>query len=228
MSESGRIGLFSSAIVVVIIALIVFLIILIRVYKIKKKLKEEQLNLVNQLAIQAGEQQVLERSDFNQPLNELMDKITNVPDHENVEFCLNSCIRNQFKNVLFISQTTPYEVITLSHKAKAHVFVEKNNFDYSLYLEVNQIFKFEHQLDLIDALDFNQKYDAILNLSDCTNADLKLEQYWPYLKARGMFIFANTKKYKKDISKLVKKITKIKCKYDILKWHNGFVTIVKS
>lgn len=32
-----------------------------------------------------------------------------------------------------------------------------------------------------------------------------------------MFIFANTKKYKKDISKLVKKITKIKCKYDILK-----------
>ena len=228
MSEAGRIALFSSAIVVVVIALIIFGLILFRVHKIKKKIKQEQMNLINQLAIEAGEKAVLARADYDQPLAELKAQISDAPDHENVEFCLNTCIRNKFKTVLFISKTSPYEVITLAHKAQAFAYVEKTNFNYQAYLDVTKIFQFEHQLEVIDQLNLEQKYDAILNLNDCINADQTLEKYWPYLNENGMFIFANTKKFKTDIKKLVKKISKIKCKYDILKWHNGFVTIVKT
>lgn len=227
MSSGLRIGLFVSSIVVVVFALCFFAYTMVRVAKMKKKLKEDQIKLLDVLAKNEGEQKLIERDDFGESIEELRLYTNESIDHEIVEFCINSCIRNNFKRVLFVGKTGPYELIALSNKANVDVFVEYKNIDYDLFLKAKQSFNLNHSIEVIHEIE-NSEYDAILSLNSYDNNSQLLDQYEKKLKHRGMFIFANTKNNKKENKFLVTKINKLCYKYDMLKWHNGFVVMVKE
>lgn len=227
MSSGLRIGLFVSSIVVVVFALCFFTYTMTKVVKMKKKLKEDQLKLLDTLAKNEGEQKLIEREDFGESIEELRQKIGESIDHEIVEFCINSCIRNNFKKILFVGQTGPYELITLSNKADVDVFVENSNIDHTIYLEIKKIFNKKHSVEIIKEVE-NEEYDAILSLNAYNESSQIFERYEKNLKHRGMFIFANTRNNKKENKLLITKIHKLCYKYDMLKWHNGFVVMVKE
>lgn len=226
MNNSARVFLFSSAIVVVIIALVIFAFLMFKVYKIKRNLKNERIKIANEISVKDGEKKLIQRTDFGESLSGLKSILDDSIDHENVEICINSCIRNSFKDVLFIGLVGIYETVTLSNKANTISFVQKKDFDLEMYKNVKNKINDKYSLEILDSMP-DREFDAIVLLNSFDNFDKYFVDYEKYLKKGGMMIIGNTKKNKKSTKQLVAKINEIDYKYDMLKWHNGFVIIVK-
>lgn len=226
MNNILRNFLLCSAIVAVAVALIIFSFIIYKVIKIKRKMKQYKLNVLEKISSNDSKQKLINRADFDQSIENLRIETNTNIDYDIVEFCINSCIKNNFKKVLFVGNVGIYEIITISNKAENKAFVEKENFPLEEYIKNSYKSKYNHDLTIIDKL--NDQYDALISINSFNNYSSLFKEYEQFIKNRGMFIFANTKKNKKERKFLINEIHKFKYKYDMLKWNNGFVIVVKE
>lgn len=225
-----RISLIISVIIVVLIALISFIIISWKIYKKKKEIQWSQIQIKEQLKNNENEIKMLNREDFGKPVEELQKLIINSINHEIVEFCINTAIRNNYKNILLTKNVEIYESIAISNKAEANVTILKQDFldleKYKNLIKNNKII--EHNLKIVDNIDQNNEFDTIMCLNSTKNFEQIFIENEKYLKKGGMFIFANTKSNKKSVKELIKQIHTFNYRYDNINWYTGFITIVKS
>ena len=125
--------LITTVVVAILIAIISFTIIMFKVSKKKKEIRLNQINFEKQLSSKDSEIKMKSRVDFGQPVEQLQNILKNTISHEIVEFCINSCIRNDYKNILLIGNVELYEAIALSSKADANVYVQSNDFRLKEY-----------------------------------------------------------------------------------------------
>ena len=229
MNHNLRLGLFSSALVAVGLALLSFIIIAIRIYKMRQHLRQHQAQLLPTLPLpsDAPNLPTPDPAAWEQILTKLRATVSPTLAPEVLEFCINSCIRNQFHRVLLTSVTGPYEALALAHLARVSVELEAANFDYQLYHRLQLAVEPPRPV-ILTCPDAIVPYDAIFALDQAATALETFVRYEPYLRPKGMMVFANTKAARPAIRPLIKKIQQINYKYDILKWHNGFVIIVKT
>ena len=224
-----RTFLIATAIAFPVIALIAFVIILFKVKQKRKEINASQQLIQKELLEKPSEQKMINRADFGKSDVNLQKLLKNSISHEIVEFCINTCIRNEYKNILMISNVELYESIVLSNKANVTVYVEEENFDINGYQELiknNDIAA--HTITLLKNFDKFNSFDAILVLNANQDFDSLFLKYEDKLKNNGMFIVANTKSNKKSLKNLVKEVKKYNYRYDLINWYTGFITIVKS
>lgn len=221
--------LFYSAIVVVVLAFATFAFLMWKIVKTKKKIKQDQLLLLQNLIESENEQKLIEREDFGQSIPELEQYLKNPIEHEIVEFCINSSIRNGFNKILLIGKVEPYELIAISNKTNSEVFVDEINIDKENLLNVIENFpKIDHKIMVSKSEDLKEIiFDSIMMLQPNQDLAQSYLDNIENLKEKGMFIFAQTKKMKAESKELISKIEKKGHKYDTLKWHKGFIIIVK-
>ncbi len=225
-----RLGLMISAIVVVAIAIIAYAIIMFKVFKKKQEIKKTQMMISEEIANKDSEIKMKNREDLGKPITELQDIISNSMSHEIVEFCINTCIRNNYKKILMIGDVGLYEAISISNKAEANITINKNNFDLEKYNEIkNKIEFLNHEINLADEKQIRsiKEYDAVLNLNSIGDFDKAFLDNESLLRNGGMFIFANVKSNKKSAKKLVEEIKHKGYRYDYINWYTNFITIVK-
>ena len=224
-----RTFLIATAIAFPVIALIAFVIILFKIKQKRKEINASQQLIQKELLEKPSEQKMINRADFGKSDVNLQKLLKNSISHEIVEFCINTCIRNEYKNILMISNVELYESIVLSNKANVNVYVEEVNFDINGYQELiknNDIAA--HSITLLKNFDKFNSFDAILVLNANQDFDSLFLKYEDKLKNNGMFIVANTKSNKKSLKNLVKEVKKYNYRYDLINWYTGFITIVKS
>lgn len=224
-----RTFLIATAIAFPVIALIAFIIILFKIKQKRKEINASQQLIQKELLEKPSEQKMINRADFGKSDVNLQKLLKNSISHEIVEFCINTCIRNEYKNILMISNVELYESIVLSNKANVNVYVEEENFDINGYQELiknNDIAA--HSITLLKNFDKFNSFDAILVLNANQDFDSLFLKYEDKLKNNGMFIVANTKSNKKSLKNLVKEVKKYNYRYDLINWYTGFITIVKS
>ena len=224
-----RTFLIATAIAFPVIALIAFVIILFKIKQKRKEINASQQLIQKELLEKPSEQKMINRADFGKSDVNLQKLLKNSISHEIVEFCINTCIRNEYKSILMISNVELYESIVLSNKANVNVYVEEENFDINGYQELiknNDIAA--HTITLLKNFDKFNSFDAILVLNANQAFDSLFLQYEDRLKNNGMFIVANTKSNKKSLKNLVKEVKKYNYRYDLINWYTGFITIVKS
>ena len=224
-----RTFLIATAIAFPVIALIAFVIILFKIKQKRKEINASQQLIQKELLEKPSEQKMINRADFGKSDVNLQKLLANSISHEIVEFCINTCIRNEYKNILMISNVELYESIVLSNKANVNVYVEEENFDINGYQELiknNDIAA--HSITLLKNFDKFNSFDAILVLNANQDFDSLFLKYEDKLKNNGMFIVANTKSNKKSLKNLVKEVKKYNYRYDLINWYTGFITIVKS
>ena len=224
-----RTFLIATAIAFPVIALIAFVIILFKIKQKRKEINASQQLIQKELLKKPSEQKMINRADFGKSDVNLQKLLKNSISHEIVEFCINTCIRNEYKNILMISNVELYESIVLSNKANVNVYVEEENFDINGYQELiknNDIAA--HSITLLKNFDKFNSFDAILVLNANQDFDSLFLKYEDKLKNNGMFIVANTKSNKKSLKNLVKEVKKYNYRYDLINWYTGFITIVKS
>ena len=224
-----RTFLIATAIAFPVIALIAFVIILFKIKQKRKEINASQQLIQKELLEKPSEQKMINRADFGKSDVNLQKLLKNSISHEIVEFCINTCIRNEYKNILMISNVELYESIVLSNKANVNVYVEEENFDINGYQELiknNDIAT--HSITLLKNFDKFNSFDAILVLNANQDFDSLFLKYEDRLKNNGMFIVANTKSNKKSLKNLVKEVKKYNYRYDLINWYTGFITIVKS
>ena len=224
-----RTFLIATAIAFPVIALIAFVIILFKIKQKRKEINASQQLIKKELLEKPSEQKMINRADFGKSDVNLQKLLKNSISHEIVEFCINTCIRNEYKNILMISNVELYESIVLSNKANVNVYVEEENFDINGYQELiknNDIAA--HSITLLKNFDKFNSFDAILVLNANQDFDSLFLKYEDKLKNNGMFIVANTKSNKKSLKNLVKEVKKYNYRYDLINWYTGFITIVKS
>ena len=224
-----RTFLIATAIAFPVIALIAFVIILFKIKQKRKEINASQQLIQKELHEIPSEQKMINRADFGKSDVNLQKLLKNSISHEIVEFCINTCIRNEYKNILMISNVELYESIVLSNKANVNVYVEEENFDINGYQELiknNDIAA--HSITLLKNFDKFNSFDAILVLNANQDFDSLFLKYEDKLKNNGMFIVANTKSNKKSLKNLVKEVKKYNYRYDLINWYTGFITIVKS
>ena len=224
-----RTFLIATAIAFPVIALIAFVIILFKIKQKRKEINASQQLIQKELLEKPSEQKMINRADFGKSDVNLQKLLANSISHEIVEFCINTCIRNEYKNILMISNVELYESIVLSNKANVNVYVEEENFDINGYQELiknNDIAA--HSITLLKNFDKFNSFDAILVLNANQDFDSLFLKYEDRLKNNGMFIVANTKSNKKSLKNLVKEVKKYNYRYDLINWYTGFITIVKS
>ena len=224
-----RTFLIATAIAFPVIALIAFVIILFKIKQKRKEINASQQLIQKELLEKPSEQKMINRADFGKSDVNLQKLLKNSISHEIVEFCINTCIRNEYKTILMISNVELYESIVLSNKANVNVYVEEENFDINGYQELiknNDIAA--HSITLLKNFDKFNSFDAILVLNANQDFDSLFLKYEDKLKNNGMFIVANTKSNKKSLKNLVKEVKKYNYRYDLINWYTGFITIVKS
>lgn len=224
-----RTFLIATAIAFPVIALIAFIIILFKIKQKRKEINASQQLIQKELLEKPSEQKMINRADFGKSDVNLQKLLKNSISHEIVEFCINTCIRNEYKNILMISNVELYESIVLSNKANVNVYVEEENFDINGYQELiknNDIAA--HSITLLKNFDKFNSFDTILVLNANQDFDSLFLKYEDRLKNNGMFIVANTKSNKKSLKNLVKEVKKYNYRYDLINWYTGFITIVKS
>ena len=224
-----RTFLIATAIAFPVIALIAFVIILFKIKQKRKEINASQQLIQKELLEKPSEQKMINRADFGKSDVNLQKLLKNSISHEIVEFCINTCIRNEYKTILMISNVELYESIVLSNKANVNVYVEEENFDINGYQELiknNDIAA--HSITLLKNFDKFNSFDAILVLNANQDFDSLFLKYEDRLKNNGMFIVANTKSNKKSLKNLVKEVKKYNYRYDLINWYTGFITIVKS
>ena len=224
-----RTFLIATAIAFPVIALIAFVIILFKIKQKRKEINASQQLIQKELLEKPSEQKMINRVDFGKSDVNLQKLLKNSISHEIVEFCINTCIRNEYKNILMISNVELYESIVLSNKDNVTVYVEEENFDINGYQELiknNDIAA--HSITLLKNFDKFNSFDAILVLNANQDFDSLFLKYEDKLKNNGMFIVANTKSNKKSLKNLVKEVKKYNYRYDLINWYTGFITIVKS
>lgn len=229
MDSGIRTILIATAIAFPVIALIAFIIILIKVRQKRKEINASLQIIQSELLHKSSEQKMINREDFGKSDEQLQKLLSNSISHEIVEFCINTCIRNEYKNILMISKVEFYESIVLSNKAQATVYVEEENFDvenYQKLIQNNNVA--EHKINILNEVDKLEFFDAILVLNANQDFDSLFLEYENKLKKEGMFIVANTKSNKKSLKKLIKEVKKYNYRYDLINWYTGFITIVKS
>ena len=224
-----RTFLIATAIAFPVIALIAFVIILFKIKQKRKEINASQQLIQKELLEKPSEQKMINRADFGKSDVNLQKLLKNSISHEIVEFCINTCIRNEYKTILMISNVELYESIVLSNKANVNVYVEEENFDINGYQELiknNDIAA--HSITLLKNFDKFNSFDAILVLNANQDFDSLFLKYEDRLKNNGMFIVANTKSNKKSLKNLDKEVKKYNYRYDLINWYTGFITIVKS
>ena len=225
--EIIRLCLGISAGIVVLIAIIAFIVIFLKIKKKKQEIALDQIRINQELSLKESEKKMMERKDLGEPLVNLQQVLGQTINHEIVEFCINSCIRNEYKKVLLLGDVEPYEAITISNKANSEIYIKKEDFDETKYLEIkNKIDLVKHDIKLLNKIE-KEKFDSIMVLNSFKDFDNLFLQNEKYLIKNGMFIFANTKSNKKSLKKLIKNLEEYNYRYDILKWYTGFVTAVK-
>ena len=100
MSQLTKNLLIYSAVAFVIVALIFLSVVLFKVYKIKKTIKKDTLDILSQESVTDGHLKVIERADFGEPIFELRDAILNPLDDEIVEFSINF-FNSSFSSCIF-------------------------------------------------------------------------------------------------------------------------------
>lgn len=223
-----RLGLIISVAIIVPIALIFFGVILFKIFKKKKEIQKNNISIENELSTKESEIKMRQRDDYGQPISELQQIIGNTINHEIVEFCINSSIRNDFKTVLLVGNVEVYEAIAISNKANVNVIVRLKEFDIKKYNEIkNKPNIVKHSLLIVSELNENNNFDAIMCLNSTNYYDKIFLENEKYLNKKGMFIFANTKANKSSTKHLIKEVDYLGYRYDNLKWYTGFVVIVK-
>lgn len=230
MSNSQiRIFLISSICVVVAIAIISYIIIFIKIRNKKKEIKQKQQLIESLLVNKESEIKMHTREDFGVGDYQLQNLLGTTINHEIVEFCINSCIRNEYKNVLLIGEVEPYETIVLSNKANTNIYVQENDFDLNKFEKVKHYENVNlNQINIISSISNEIKVDAIMALNSYQDFDQLFLKYNNYLRDSGMFIFANVKSNKKSVKKLIDEVKKLNYRYENINWYTGFVVIVKS
>lgn len=221
--------LITTVVVAILIAIISFTIIMFKVSKKKKEIRLNQINFEKQLSSKDSEIKMKSRVDFGQPVEQLQNILKNTISHEIVEFCINSCIRNDYKNILLIGNVELYEVIALSSKADANVYVQSNDFPLKEYENIkNKIIEIKHNLNILNFISEDQKFDSIMILNSTNNFDKMFLEWEKFLVKNGMFIIANTKSNKKNIKVLEKIVNNFGYKFEQINWYTGFMIIVKN
>lgn len=226
--EITRIVLAVSAALVILAAIIALSIIWIKIKKKRKEILEQQINIEKDIASRKGEIKMRNREDFGEPLSELQKLIGNTINHEIVEFCINSTIRNEYKKILLIGNVECYEAIAISNKADVNVFVRKNEFQFEKYKKIVDHGVVNHQLHIENEINQPEFFDAIMCLNSTNNLKELFLNNIDLLKNKGMFIFANTKANKKDAKSLINLLKNKNYRFDVLNWYTGFITIVKD
>lgn len=216
-----------SAVVVVIIAMIIFIFIGYKIYKIKKTIKKQNLEIYSQESVIEGHNRVIERTDLGEPIFEVRDAVAKPLDDEIVEFVINTIIKNKFQNILMLGHKTPYEIIAISNKANVTINMLSSEFNGEEYNKINETIIFENSINVLECVDNNIEYDLILLLSSKEPYLPIYEKYISNLRDSGMFLIAKTDKNRLWKKEIIKKINKNNMKYDILKWYKGFILIVK-
>ena len=221
--------LITTVVVAILVAIISFSIIMFKVSKKKKEIRLNQINFEKQLSSKDSEIKMKSRVDFGQPVEQLQNILKNTISHEIVEFCINSCIRNDYKNILLIGNVELYEAIALSSKADANVYVQSNDFPLKEYENIkNKIIEIKHNLNILNSISEDQKFDSIMILNSTNNFDKMFLEWEKFLVKNGMFIIANTKSNKKNIKVLEKIVNNFGYKFEQINWYTGFMIIVKN
>ncbi|MBR2022532.1 MAG: hypothetical protein IJ997_02455 [Mycoplasmataceae bacterium] len=221
--------LITTVVVAILVAIISFSIIMFKVSKKKKEIRLNQINFEKQLSSKDSEIKMKSRADFGQPIEQLQNILKNSISHEIVEFCINSCIRNDYKNVLLVGNVELYEAIALSSKADVNVYVKSNNFPLKEYENIkNEIIEIKHNLNILNSINEDQKFDSIMILNSTNNFDKMFLEWEKFLVKNGMFIIANTKSNKKNIKVLEKIVNNFGYKFEQINWYTGFMIIVKN
>lgn len=221
--------LITTVVVAILVAIISFSIIMFKVSKKKKEIRLNQINFEKQLSSKDSEIKMKSRADFGQPIEQLQNILKNSISHEIVEFCINSCIRNDYKNVLLVGNVELYEAIALSSKADVNVYVKSNNFPLKEYENIkNEIIEIKHNLNILNSINEDQKFDSIMILNSTNNFDKMFLEWEKFLVKNGMFIIANTKSNKKNIKVLEKVVNNFGYKFEQINWYTGFMIIVKN
>lgn len=221
--------LISSVGIFLFIAIVAIIIIFFKIRKKKKEIQQKQNLYEALLKEKESEIKMYTRQDLGVGDYQLQALLGTTINHEIVEFCINSCIRNEYHNVLLVGEVEPYEVIVLSYKANANVYVQKHEFDIDRFNQVKDYQNVQlNQIKIIDQIPEQTQYDAIMVLNSYQDFEQIFIKYHPFLKEKGMFIFANSKSNKKSKNKLIQEVQKMNYRYENINWYTGFVVIVKS
>lgn len=208
-NETIRLILMSSVILVLVIGFIVFFVVLFKVHKIKSNLKKDNMKL--ELELKQNKEKDFELVQLNN-------------NEEDIEFIINSIIRNKYTSVLLLNKTSIENLKKINELSNSNIIIDSKYWNEK---ELNEISLFKNVT--IQSEEKFSNYNLIIFLDyDQYKIDQLFEKYEKYLKTSGMMIFNNTNILKKQVKLLKNKICEYKYKYDILKWYKGFVVIIKE
>lgn len=209
MDETTRLILIISAFIVLLIGFVSFFVIMFKVLKLRNKIKQNNNNLEQEL--KKGKEQ-----DFV--------PIRLEENEEDVEFVINSIIRNKYTSVLLLNKMPLPILKKIEQHSNANIIIDSQ---YWSELELEEIRLFKNVT--IQSEDKFSEYNMIVFLNyKPEDMEQLFIKYDLFLKPFGMMVFNNTNNLKKQVKLLTNKIYEYKYKYDILKWYKGFVIIVKE
>ncbi|MGL5357550.1 MAG: BC85_0335 family putative methyltransferase [Metamycoplasmataceae bacterium] len=213
-----------SVIIVATIGLITGAFFFTKAFLLRKKIRESQRALLEKEVNSLDHEKVLKREDLFEVDFELKSLFANsINSDETIEFCINTIIKNNYENILFLNDNNPYEILSLMKKTMKNFFYQNQQQNIDLiekYCNENNITNtfsnestFENLFDTILILNSQDYFNDYLNNKD-------------KLKEKGMFIIANVNRNKKEKKELFNYLSKAKSKFDLLNWDKGFFLIV--
>lgn len=218
-----QIALVTSVVLVVFFAIIAFSIIWLKARKMRKDLLSSRME-----TDQKGIDLILNRKDIGELFFDLKKMSKNPLDDLYVEFTINTIVRNDFKIGLYLGQTSGYEPLTFSNKAKMNFDLLKNNLDEFTYKNLlnarkDLIFK----VTKLEKISLEKQYDVIIFNDDSKDLRDLYGNYFKNLRKNGLILIYDINKNKKIKKNLINHLKLVNGYFEEMKIGNGIFLITK-
>lgn len=218
-----QIALVTSVVLVVFFAIIAFSIIWLKARKMRKDLLSSRME-----TDQKGIDLILNRKDIGELFFDLKKMSKNPLDDLYVEFTINTIVRNDFKIGLYLGQTSGYEPLTFSNKAKMNFDLLENNLDEFTYKNLlnarkDLIFK----VTKLEKISLEKQYDVIIFNDDSKDLRDLYGNYFKNLRKNGLILIYDINKNKKIKKNLINHLKLVNGYFEEMKIGNGIFLITK-
>lgn len=218
-----QIALVTSVVLVVFFAIIAFSIIWLKARKMRKDLLSSRME-----TDQKGIDLILNRKDIGELFFDLKKMSENPLDDLYVEFTINTIVRNDFKIGLYLGQTSGYEPLTFSNKAKMNFDLLENNLDEFTYKNLlnarkDLIFK----VTKLEKISLEKQYDVIIFNDDSKDLRDLYGNYFKNLRKNGLILIYDINKNKKIKKNLINHLKLVNGYFEEMKIGNGIFLITK-
>ncbi|AAT27922.1 BC85_0335 family putative methyltransferase [[Mycoplasma] mobile] len=219
-----QIALISSIIVVLILAISSFTFIQIRIRKLRRKILE-----INLKDNKIGMNLILKREDIGELYEDWKTKSPNALNDLYVEFTINTILRNDFKNGLYLGKTNGYEPLSFSNKTKASFKILEKDLNKQKYQELLELKKnITYKLEVIEKVSLEEQFDIIIFNDDLKNWNDLYGKYFKNLKKNGLIIIYDFSINKKTKKNFINHLKLVKAYFEEIKINNGIFLITKK